>query len=63
LFWTNPEVTTDRLLFNILWTGWIYIGTLWEERDLLSEFGNTYAEYQKHVPMFFPWRRPAAIAT
>ena len=62
LFWTNPEITTDRLLFNVLWTGWIYLGTFLEERDLRSEFGTSYLEYQKQVPRFFPWRRLAAIS-
>jgi protein-S-isoprenylcysteine O-methyltransferase Ste14 len=61
LFWTNPEITADRLLFNVLWTGWIYVGTLLEERDLRSEFGNAYAEYQSQVPRCLPWRLPAGI--
>jgi protein-S-isoprenylcysteine O-methyltransferase Ste14 len=61
LFWTNPEVTTDRLLFNVLWTGWMIVGTILEERDLRSEFGDAYAGYQKLVPRFFPWHGPAAI--
>jgi len=62
LFWTNPEVTEDRLLFNVLWTGWIYVGTLLEEQDLLRAFGNAYVEYRERVPRFFPWRRPATVA-
>jgi hypothetical protein len=60
LFWTNPDLTTDRLLFNVLWTAWIYLGTIFEERDLKREFGDSYGEYQKRVPMLFPWRRPMA---
>ncbi len=59
LFWASPDVTTDRLLFNLLWTGWIYVGTLLEERDLTSEFGDVYRRYQKMVPMLIPWRGPA----
>lgn len=60
LFWTNPDLTTDRLLFSVLWTAWIYIGTVLEERDLACEFGDVYIEYQKAVPMLIPWRRPLA---
>ncbi len=63
LFWANPDVTADRLLFNLLWTGWIYVGTLLEERDLRREFGEVYRRYQKTVPMLIPWRGPAAKAT
>ncbi len=59
LFWTEPVVTADELLFNIVWSGWIYVGSTFEERDLIREFGDAYLEYQKRVPRFFPWRRPA----
>jgi protein-S-isoprenylcysteine O-methyltransferase Ste14 len=60
LFWANPDVTIDRLLFNILWTAWIWIGATLEERDLMHEFGDEYAQYQKNVPMLIPWRGPLA---
>ncbi len=56
LFWASPDVTADRLLFNVLWTAWICIGTLLEERDLAREFGDIYRQYQRAVPMFVPWR-------
>ena len=58
LFWANPDVTADRLLFNILWTAWIYIAMLLEERDLTAEFGEAYLEYKKAVPMLIPWKIP-----
>lgn len=58
LFWANPDITVDRLLSNVLWTGWIYVGTVFEERDLLHEFGDVYLRYQKMVPMLIPWRGP-----
>lgn len=60
LFWATPDLTVDRLLFNVLWTGWIYVGTLLEERDLTREFGDLYLRYQKAVPMLVPWRGPMA---
>jgi protein-S-isoprenylcysteine O-methyltransferase Ste14 len=56
--WSSPDVTLDRLLFNISWTVWVVIGTLLEERDLVEEFGDTYREYQKMVPMLMPFKRP-----
>jgi methanethiol S-methyltransferase len=56
MFWTNPDLTLDRLLFNTLWTGWIWLGAFLEERDLTQEFGAAYQEYQKRVPMLIPWR-------
>jgi protein-S-isoprenylcysteine O-methyltransferase Ste14 len=58
LIWSTPEVKSDRLLFNVLWTVWIVLGTYLEERDLVTEFGEKYRQYQKTVPMLIPWRGP-----
>ena len=58
LIWSYPDVGSDRLLFNILWTLWIVVGSFLEERDLIAEFGEKYHQYQKTVPMLFPWRFP-----
>lgn len=56
LIWSRPELTVDRLLFNTLFTVWIVLGTILEERDLVAEFHETYADYQRKVPMLIPWR-------
>jgi protein-S-isoprenylcysteine O-methyltransferase Ste14 len=56
LIWSCPDLTADRLLFNILWTAWIIAGTILEERDLVADFGDTYRDYQRSVPMIIPWR-------
>jgi methanethiol S-methyltransferase len=57
MIWSGPDITADRLLFNILWTIWIVVATKLEERDLTAEYGDAYREYQKKVPMFVPgWR-------
>jgi protein-S-isoprenylcysteine O-methyltransferase Ste14 len=58
MFWSCPELTADRLLFNLMWTTWIIAGTVLEERDLLREFGDGYREYQKKVPMLIPYKLP-----
>jgi protein-S-isoprenylcysteine O-methyltransferase Ste14 len=50
------DLTADRLLFNLLWTGWICAGARLEEADLLNEFGTAYDRYCQHVPMVIPWR-------
>jgi len=54
LFWSCPSLTADRLLFNILWTIWVVIGTILEERDLVDDFGDAYRDYQATVPMLVP---------
>ncbi len=59
IIWAAPELTADRLLFSLLWTGWIIIGTFLEERDLRNNFGDAYAIYQKSVPMLIPYKIPS----
>jgi protein-S-isoprenylcysteine O-methyltransferase Ste14 len=54
MIWSCPDLTTDRLLFNLLWTGWIVVGAFLEERDLVDEFGDSFREYQRRVPMLVP---------
>lgn len=58
MLWSQPAPTSDRLLLNLLWSGWICVGTTLEERDLVAEFGEVYRHYQQRVPMLIPWRRP-----
>jgi protein-S-isoprenylcysteine O-methyltransferase Ste14 len=58
LIWSFPDVSLDRLLFNVLWTLWVVLGTYLEEKDLVAEFGEQYIHYQKTVPMLLPWRIP-----
>ena len=60
LIWSQPDLTYDRILFNVSWTGWIIIGSFLEERDLVTNFGPAYKEYQQKVPMLIPWRIPSA---
>mgnify|MGYP001825198830 CR=1 FL=1 len=57
LFWSFPDLTSDRLLFNLSWTGWVVVGTYLEERDLVAKFGDAYLDYQAKVPMLIPWKR------
>jgi protein-S-isoprenylcysteine O-methyltransferase Ste14 len=54
LLWSCPEQTADRLLLNVLWSGWIVLATRLEERDLESVFGEDYRRYRREVPMLLP---------
>ncbi len=56
MIWSFPELTIDRLVFNLMWTIWHIIGIKLEERDLVYIFGNQYRIYQKNVPMIIPYK-------
>ena len=61
IIWANPDVTADRLLFDILWTAWICVGAWLEEADLLRDFGDAYERYRRKVPILIPWRGPVKL--
>lgn len=55
--WAAPVLSLDRAALNVLFTVWIVAGTMLEERDLVSDFGDAYRSYQRAVPMLIPGLR------
>jgi protein-S-isoprenylcysteine O-methyltransferase Ste14 len=52
--WSHESMTASRLQWNILFTAYALIGTYFEQRDLIKNFGQEYLEYRKRVPGFIP---------
>lgn len=52
--WLLPIMSWNILAFNIGATAYLIIGSHYEERKLVQEFGQEYLDYQKQVPAFWP---------
>jgi protein-S-isoprenylcysteine O-methyltransferase Ste14 len=63
VLWAQPVMTPTLLLLSGGLSGYLVVGLILEERDLLRRFGPAYAAYRRSVPALVPWRRPAAAAT
>lgn len=48
------------IVVNIVLTAYIFIGTILEEKKLVREFGESYIQYQKEVPMIIPFTKAKA---
>lgn len=55
LLWLTPAMTLNLLVTYLLLTLYFYVGTFFEERRLLIEFGSAYRAYQQRVPRLIPW--------
>ena len=54
-FWATPTMTFAHLLFAVMTAAYILVAIQLEERDLVREFGSTYEEYRRTVPMLIPF--------
>jgi len=64
LIWLTPQMTVNRLALFAVFSIYLYVGTFFEERRLVAEFGDAYRAYQRQVPRLIPtpwarrWRGP-----
>lgn len=54
VLWSEPDLSGDRLMLNLLWTVWVIVATRLEERDLVVTFGDAYRDYRREVGMLVP---------
>jgi methanethiol S-methyltransferase len=53
-FWATPIMSLGHLAFALLVTGYIFLGTWFEERDLVKEHGENYLAYRRRVRGLIP---------
>jgi len=63
IFWAAPTMTVAHLIFALGTTAYILIAIRWEERDLVSAFGNVYVDYRARTPMLIPrlWSKSVKV--
>ena len=52
--WLSPSMSVNSLVFNIGVTAYFIIGAYFEERKLLRDFGEAYAEYKRRTSFLIP---------
>ena len=54
ILWLSPSVTVNLFVVYVSLTIYILVGAFFEERKLLREFGQEYANYRSATPMLIP---------
>ena len=52
--WLSSPMTINRLTLIASFTLYFYVGSIFEERKLVREFGDAYQRYQRDVPRLIP---------
>ncbi len=57
ILWLSPAVSLNTFIIYLCLSAYLLMGAWFEERKLLREFGQAYAEYRKATPMLIPGLR------
>ncbi len=52
--WATPDMSLTHLIFAMLLTAYFIIGSVFEEKDLIRDFGDQYLNYKKSTGKFIP---------
>ncbi len=53
-FWATPLMTITHLVLAVGFTLYVLRAIRWEEKDMITTFGDKYRHYRKQVPMILP---------
>jgi protein-S-isoprenylcysteine O-methyltransferase Ste14 len=56
-FWSAPVMTIAHFLFAALCTGYMLTAIRFEEKDLITVFGEKYIRYRQMAPMLIPFTK------
>ena len=54
IFWATPVMSAGHLLFAAVATAYMVVAVFFEERDLVTHFGDDYRQYQVTTPKYGP---------
>ena len=57
ILWLSPSMSLNTFVVSAGLTLYVLIGIFFEERKLLREFGQDYADYKSRTPMLIPGMR------
>jgi len=52
--WASPLMTFNQMMLYLVFSLYLWVGAIFEERKLAREFGAIYEDYQRRVPMLIP---------
>jgi methanethiol S-methyltransferase len=61
--WSRPEMTLSSLVLYAWVTLYFWVGSIFEERRLIQEYGDEYEHYKDQVPRLLPIKRPRYAKT
>lgn len=61
VIWFVPVMTINWMIFSLLISLYFYIGSFYEEKKMVAQFGDSYRSYQRRVPRLFPLKMFTAL--